>query len=89
MQPGEAYHCISCPVFDEHLYDEHFLEHDCTRREDVPEEQYDICPECNNTQLHEDEYTGETICLACGLILEGPYPYTAGVALEYPYGIRL
>lgn len=83
-------HCISCAFFYDHVYDETFMNHECLwyDEEDVPEEQLNNCPECGE-QLDYDEDHDEDYCPGCGLIVRGPYQYTAGVQLDYPYGLRI
>ena len=56
--------------------------------EDVPEEQLLVCPECG-CDLDYDEDHDEDYCPDCGLIVSGPYPYTAGRPIIYPYGLRI
>lgn len=85
-----AHHCISCMFFDEHIYDKVFLEHEClwSDEEDVQAEQLLLCPECGESIIS-DEDSGEDYCPGCGLVVSGPYPYTAGVPVDYPYGTRI
>lgn len=81
-------HCISCAFFDEKGYS--ISNHEClwNDEEDVPEEQLLVCPECGS-DLDYDEDHDEDYCPGCGLIVSGPYPYTAGSPVIYPYGLRI
>lgn len=36
------------------------------------------CPSCNTIGEYETDDRLETYCKKCGLIIESPYPYTAG-----------
>jgi DNA-directed RNA polymerase subunit RPC12/RpoP len=89
MKHARKYHCISCSIFDEHMYDNVFMNHECQwyDEEDVPEEQL-VCPECG-MELDHDENYDEDYCPHCGLVVSGPYPYTAGRPIVYPYGLRI
>ena len=86
----ECFHCISCAFFHDHIYDDIFMNHDCLwyGEEDVPEEQLLVCPECGD-DLHYDDDHDEDYCPSCGLVVRGPYDYTAGVQVVYPYGVRI
>lgn len=89
MKHTRKYHCISCDFFDEHMYDNVFLNHECQYDdEDVPEEQLLVCPECGEQLDHDEDYD-EDYCPTCGLVVSGPYPYTAGEPVDYPYGLRI
>lgn len=81
-------HCISCAFFDENGY--LHINHECLwyNEEDVPEEQLLVCPECGDELDHDEDYD-EDYCPHCGLVVSGPYPYTAGERLDYPYGLRI
>ena len=90
LKHTEPYHCISCMFFDEHIYDQTFIEHECLwcDEEEVPAEQLLFCPECEG-EILTDEDSDEEYCRDCGLVVRGPYPYTAGVQIDYPYGLRI
>ena len=45
------------------------------------------CPECHADLEYEED--GEVYCPDCGLVVCDNYPYTAGILLVYPYGLRL
>lgn len=47
------------------------------------------CPECGGTIEYSTEDEDEAYCTQCGLVTSGSYPYTAGIRIEFPYGLRL
>lgn len=82
-------HCISCAFFYEHVYDEIFMEHECLwYDEDTVQEEQFTCPECGSNLEH-DEHHDNDYCPSCGLVVRGPYDYTAGLQVDYPYGLRI
>lgn len=88
MKRENEYHCISCPFFNKHIYDTIFLNHECTRTDDIEVEQLQFCPECAEELIY-DENSGEDYCPQCGLVCTGPIRYVAGKQIIYPYGIKL
>jgi len=45
-----------------------------------------VCPECEAKDLHHDFKRDETVCKGCGLVLEGPPAYCAGlIQIDYPW----
>jgi predicted RNA-binding Zn-ribbon protein involved in translation (DUF1610 family) len=86
----KAYHCISCGFFNEHIYDQDFLVHEClwNDEEEVQAEQLNLCPECGD-DIVTDEDSGEDYCPGCGLVVSGPYLYVAGERIDYPYGLKV
>lgn len=88
MDTDEPYYCIACKVFKEHGYDDFFMTHTCMNIVMDDSQGDRTCQECGTT-LKEDEFTGETTCPKCGLVHSGPYPYTAGFRIDYPYGTRV
>ena len=86
----EKNHCISCQFFNEHMYDETFMDHQCLwdDEEEVPAEQLLFCPECEG-KIITDEDSDEDYCPCCGLVVRGPYKYTSGQLIDFPYGLRI
>lgn len=42
------------------------------------------CPECKSKEIIVDNTHDETYCHKCGLVIQAPYPYTAGIRINYP-----
>ncbi len=42
------------------------------------------CPECHSKKFIYDWKHAETVCTECGMVIEAPYPYTAGHRVFYP-----
>jgi hypothetical protein len=59
--------------------------------EDIPAEEIpaptnqNICPECEGIKFQHDFKRDETVCMACGLVVEGPPAYSAYVQIKYPF----
>ena len=45
------------------------------------------CPECFSDQVFWDPLRREFSCQDCGLVLSGPYEYSAGVQVDFPWGL--
>lgn len=41
-----------------------------------------VCPECENKGEYEKDDNEEVYCKNCGLVIESPYPYTAGIRFK-------
>lgn len=41
-----------------------------------------VCPECENKGEYEKDHNEEVYCKNCGLVIESPYPYTAGIRFK-------
>ena len=40
------------------------------------------CPECDNKGDFIQDDNGEVYCVHCGLVIESPYPYVAGIRFK-------
>ena len=40
------------------------------------------CPECDNKGDFEPDDNEEVYCIHCGLVIESPYPYSAGLKFK-------
>lgn len=41
-----------------------------------------VCPDCENKGEYERDDNEEVYCIHCGLVIESPYPYTAGIRFK-------
>ena len=41
-----------------------------------------VCPDCENKGEYMRDDNEEVYCIHCGLIIESPYPYTAGIRFK-------
>lgn len=46
----------------------------------------DHCPECKSPDLFYEAEEKETVCLSCGLVVQGSQHYTGYEKIEYPFG---